>query len=230
MIMKMKFLAVLTMSVLMMGMAEMATAFEEYHYDASVVPNAASLPDGSRMFYTEVVGGTYWTVSDGKLTMNTAARKPIFFANAEWKSSLNWKIGSSNEGNSVSVRAKLSDNLSEDWGFYVIDGSYIASMTFFPGELKVKLMENDEVKIKSYSIDTLEFHTYSFSLCNGLVTYYVDGQSVFSGTAPSYSTSKKGIVIGDGAGVSRNPGGTGSFVVDDVVIRTKLQSIIASLN
>ena len=189
-----------------------------FHYDASVTPDDPSLQN---IFSTNVMGGTSWSASNGELTMNTAKLAGLWFGNSATFDRVPWKLGSSLEGNSVSVRAKLLPN-SEDWEFYVDDGSYAASVRLFPKELQLAYADGGKNTYSTYSIDTLDFHWYSFSLVNGVVKYYVDGTEVFTGAA-YLLTFDKYLVIGDGSGSDDHT--TGSFVVDEVFIKNYINNV-----
>ena len=208
--MKKQLLAGLITGLLVFGMAEMASADFYYHYDASVTPDASSLQN---VFSTNVMSGTNWSASGGELTMTTAYGAGLWFGNTTYFDSVPWQLGNNSEGNSVSLTAKLLPN-SAEWEAYVHDGSYMAHMMFNPDELRF----NHSGEYSTYALDTLVFHTYSFSLVDGLVTYSVDGAELLSGTAYSSPQNFKALVIGDGTGSSIS--GTGSFVISDVTVAT----------
>ena len=188
-----------------------AAASFSYHYDASLPPDHSSLQD---IFSTGVFTGTSWASADGELIISTAYQSGIWFGNATWYGAVSWSIGNSNEGNSVSLRAKLLPE-STDWQFYLYDGTYWAFFNFFPNEIRYHHSDG----YSSYNIDTSVFHTYSFSLMDGVVRYFIDGVEIFSGNAFA-TIHDKGLVIGDGSG--SDIGGSGSFVIDDVIIHTPL--------
>jgi hypothetical protein len=194
-----------------------------FHYDASVTPDDPSLQN---IFSTNVMRGTSWSASNGKLTMNTVKLAGLWFGNHATFDRVPWKLGSSLEGNSVSVRAKLLPN-SEDWGFYLDDGSYAANVRLFPNELQLAYADRGKNTYSTYSIDTLDFHWYSFSLVNGEVKYYVDGTEVFTGAA-YLLTFDKHLIIGDGSGSGDRT--TGSFVVDEVFIKNYINNVPTAFN
>jgi RHS repeat-associated protein len=194
-----------------------------FRYDASVKPDDPSLQN---IFSTNAMQGTSWSASDGELTMNTLKLKGIWFGNHATFDQVPWELGSSLEGNSVSVRAKLLPD-SEDWEFYLNDGSYYAHVRLFPNELQLAYADGGENTYSTYSIDTLDFHWYSFSLVNGVVKYYVDGTEVFTDAAYLYPFDKH-LVIGDGSGSGDRT--TGSFVVDEVFIKNYINNVPTASN
>jgi hypothetical protein len=200
-------MAGLAMGLLMLGLANIASASFYFHYDASVKPDDPSL---ANVFSTAVFPSTSWSASGGKLTLTTAYLQGIWFGNDSVYDPVPWQLGNSSQGNSLSMIAKLLPN-SEDWEAYILDGSYFARMRFFPGELRMNYSGGES----SFALDTLAFHTYSLSLIDGVVTYSVDGAKVFSENALAYPYGKY-LIIGDGTAPSNRT--TGSFVIDDVII------------
>jgi len=74
-------------------------------YTADVTPDDASL---QYVFSTEVQSGTSWYASGGELVMTTADNAGIWFGNDASYDPVPWQIGDDNQGNFLSVRAKLS--------------------------------------------------------------------------------------------------------------------------
>jgi hypothetical protein len=189
-----------------------------FHYDASVTPDDPSLQD---VFSTFTPPGTGWSASNGELTIETTDLSAVNFGNdGDYDyDPVPWQLGNSSEGNSVSVRAKLTPN-SEDWHLFLVDGTYEAYVRLDPEEITFGHGNGPDV----YAIDTTDFHWYSFSLVNGMVKYSIDGTDIFSGEAAFLGSipgntlipGRKWLAIGDTAGSADL--GIGSFVVDEVII------------
>lgn len=197
----------LAMGLLILCLANIASASFYFHYDASVTPDDPSL---ANVFSTAVWQETSWSASGGELTLTTARYKGIWFGNDIDDDPVPWQLGNSSQGNALSMRAKLLPS-SEDWETYILDGSYFARMRFFPGQLRMNYSGGES----TFALDTLAFHTYSLSLIDGVVTYSVDGAEVFSANALAYPYGQY-LIIGDGTAYSDRT--TGSFVIDDVII------------
>lgn len=194
-----------------------AAASFSYDYDASTIPDDPSLQN---VFSTFTPSGTGWSTSGGQLTITTTALKAVDFGNAPYDP-VPWNLGDSTEGNFLSVRSRLGNN-SQDWYVYLSDGVNEAYMNFFSGQT----LYGHSTGVDTYMLDGTAFHWYTISLLNGLVTYSIDGSQIFSGTAaltgsipgntepPHYVA----LLIGDIWGSGNR--GTGSMIVDEVLIRT----------
>ncbi len=197
--------------LLVLSMPEIVSASFYYHYDASVTPDHPSLQS---VFSTFTPTGTSWSSSDGELTITTTTLSAVGFGNFYDFDPVPWEIGSSSEGNFVSVRARLMDN-SEDWYVYLADGVHEAYVNLFP----IQVLFGHAGGHDTSTIDTTAFHLYSISLVNGQVSYSLDGTDVYSGAAKLSTLpdpSEKYLGIGDIWGFGDR--GIGSFVVDDVIV------------
>ena len=116
---------------------------------------------------------------------------------------------------SVAVKAKLLPE-SDGWEIWIYDGSYLAGIVINQNEI----LFIDNGGYNAYAIDTFSYHTYSFKIVDGIVTYYVDGNSIFSGPAKVDPQDFKNLVIGDGTAATIR--GTGSLVVDEVTVLTPI--------
>jgi hypothetical protein len=206
----------LTLAVVLMAQTAQGVIIE---YHADVEPDDSSL---QQVFSTHVGSGTSWSASGGELTMTTAPLNGVWFGNHASNDPVPWQIADSSEGNFVSIRARLEEN-SGEWGLQLMDGSHIGELALLEGEV----LYFTPLGEPSYAIDTTEYHVYSCLLKNGWVTYRVDGDVIYSGTARVLAHSKN-IIIGDDTAVSDD--GYGSMIVDEVTIETDLPTPLPSIS
>jgi len=183
-------------------------------YDASGVPDG---PAWQGIFSTQLVGSTGWGASGSELTMSNpvgGAHQVIWFGNHPTHDPVPWDLGAPEVGNFLSVRAKLAAG-SEHWHAYVIDGDYQAMWGLMDGYVNYS---TDAVNRGVYVLDTSQYHTYSFRLANGQVTYWVDGNHISTSAADPAPGSPDYLVIGDGSFTA--PTGVGTMIVDHVTIIT----------
>mgnify|MGYP006208526425 CR=1 FL=1 len=196
-----------------------------------------ALPKVGSPDWNEVVQpGASMVASSGVVTMTTANYRGVWFGNhpAASDADPSWTLGTSSQGNWLSMAAAFSSGAS-DWMAFVADGSHLARIEFLDTGCKtavacytspapfqgVRVMYKDasqaEAQYHDVAIaDMTQFHTYEFLLKNGVVSYRVDGNVVFSGAA--WNSSATSLLIGDETGVT--PSGTGAMVVRAVRMDT----------
>lgn len=196
-----------------------------------------ALPKVGSPDWNEVVQpGASMVASSGVVTMTTVNYKGVWFGNHPAASDADpaWTLGTSSQGNWLSLEAAFSSG-ANDWMAYLADGSHLARIEFLDTGCKtaaacytsptpfqgVRVMYKDasqtEAQFHDVAIaDMTQFHTYEFLLKNGVVSYRVDGNVVFSGAA--WNSSATSLLIGDETGVT--PSGTGAMVVRAVRMDT----------
>ena len=176
------------------------------YYNADQLPNSSLWED---IFSTYILGSANWTSSNGELTMTTfPGNVGIWFGNASYIFPPNWTMGSSCEGNFISVRAKLDQN-SGEWNIHLYDGQHGGFLMLYDGYITYR--DPNSVSIE-YPIDTTSYHVYSILLKDGKVRYEIDGQIIYAGIALEQISSGTLILIGDGSGSSLL--GYGKMIVD----------------
>jgi len=173
------------------------------YYDASVTPDHPSLQS---VFHTRVQDGTSWSVSNGELRMTTAYGRGIWFGNHAGLDPLPWQIADNALGNMVSARARLALN-SKEWNIILTDGTHAAMTHLMDGFSRFYIGSINGNDTLNYSLDTTTYHTYSLLLHDGQVSYYVDDQVIYSGSAYLLQ-SPKYLLVGDNTVTSLTGVGT----------------------
>lgn len=215
------------------GVSILAAAVLPAWAGATVV---TTLPTGSSAAWNEVIfSGTSMINNGSSVTLTTANTRGVWFGNHSAASDPDpaWSLGNSAQGNWLSLDASFSSG-ARDWVAYLIDGSHVAQIEFLdtncssssacysaPRYQGVTLMYRDPAQAQAQYInfaiaDMTQTHTYEFLLKNGLVSYRIDGQTVFSGSAWTASTTA--MLVGDSSGST--PTGTGSMTISAIRMDT----------
>lgn len=176
-----------------------------------------------------IFGGTQMGVSGGVLSMSTVPYQGVWFGNGSLIGhNPGWSLGGSTTGNYLSLSLSLSSD-AVDWSMYFYDLSgYYAGLTFNPAGSYANAVQHgisynykDAANQFATGFAPVDFsngfHTVEVLLKDGLISYGLDGQLLFQGSA-WYSGPTNLLVIGDGSGYS--PTGLGTMYVDSVLFDT----------
>lgn len=195
-----------------------------------------TLPTGSSAAWNEVIfSGTSMVNNGSSVTLTTANTRGVWFGHHSAAADPDpaWSLGNSAQGNWLSLDVAFSSG-ARDWVAYVNDGSHVAQIEFldtncsagsgcysaprFQGvTLTYRTPGVAQVQHMNFAIDDMtQTHTYEFLLKNGLVSYRIDGQTVFSGAA--WTSSVTGMAVGDTSGST--PNGAGSMTISAIRLDT----------
>lgn len=178
------------------------------NYDGSVTPNSPPYD-----FSTYVSGpGAHWSSDGGILHMiTTLGNNCIWFGNDRVFDPPAWLLPDNNTGTYVSYRMRVAPG-STTLYTYLRDGVRSAAVSFVTDH--VALISHPGTP-DTLHIDPTLWHDYSFFLRQQRVTYWVDGQEMYSGTATPNSSSPC-LLVGDGNCTTVL--GTGELDIDFVQI------------
>ena len=184
-------------------------------YDCSATPDT---PPWDTLFSTQLDPGTYWSVSDGELQMTTADNEGIWFGNHRTTDTPNWTPAPLDQGDTLSLRARLGPN-SEEWYTYLVDGANRGPMITFMKGFVYLSTEAGDIR---HDVDTSVYHSYAMTTEAGWMAYSIDGVEVLRASSKALGTAGRGqILVGDGQATPGPYGNeTGTFFVQEVVIKT----------
>ncbi len=197
--------------------------------DMNGVPSPSVGYSNSYPWTSVVFSHTGWSSSNGVLSMVTHPYQGIWFGNGAMIGQYpGWNLGSSSDGNYLSMTLQLSPGAA-DWGMYFYDrNGYGAYLNFNPsGCLDYSCAGQNGFEYWYQNTSTNQavgsfvswdlaatMSTFEVLLKNGQVSYALNGQLLFSGAAYQ-STTANLLVIGDGSGSTGT--GTGAMYLDQVI-------------
>ena len=193
--------------------------------------------------WTEIrFANTTFSTSASSAFLSTVQGQGVWFGNGSWYGDTpNWSLGNSAQGNHFRMTASFSGG-SVDWSAYLLDGMYQAAIQFLPSGCSdncygLPAYQGIEVFIRNelganvgqrFALDMSVAHEYEFLLKGGLVSYRVDGQTLYSGAAALVPFGGTLLVVGDGSGSTRS--GEGAMTVYGVSVdNTPTASVLSTI-
>lgn len=181
--------------------------------------------------WTEIrFADTTFSTNSTSAVLSTVQGQGVWFGSGSWYGDTpNWSLGSSTEGNHFSMTASFSGG-SVDWSAYLLDGTHEAAIQFLPsgcadncyglpGFQGIEVYVRNELGAnvgRQFALDMSVAHEYEFLLKGGLVSYRVDGVTLYSGDAAQVPFGGSLLVVGDGSGSTWS--GVGSMTVHRVSV------------
>lgn len=207
------------------------------------------LPYNNSPDWTVFVGpGTSMVSGAGQTDLATANNTGVWFGNGTvYGDTPAWRVGDATSGNHLDLTASFNSS-ARDWSAYLYDRTHYAGIEFAPTYCDGNagscygaspqagvLVTHAEAGNPSQAAFTFvpvtlgQAHRYEFLLKDGLVSYKVDGNTVFSGpayvSAPAAFIVADGLlVIGDGSGGTRT--GTGGMTVHALAFDTAPTAVV----
>lgn len=176
-----------------------------------------------------IFSGTSMLSSGGALTMTTAPVAGLWFGNASALGyNPGWDLGTNASGNYLSLTTSFSAGAA-DWDTYFYDkDGFLAGLQFnpaggygYPVQSGFNFYSATVGNVSQTTFVPFDLtdgmHTFEILLKNGLVSYSLDGSTLFSGSAWLGGVSNL-LLIGDGTGSTQT--GTGQMFVDHVLVDT----------
>lgn len=204
-----------------------------------------TLPTGSSAAWNEVIfSGTSMVNNGSSVTLTTANTRGVWFGHHSAAADPDpaWSLGNSAQGNWLSLDVAFSSG-ARDWVAYVSDGSHVAQIEFLDTDCNASAACYSAPRFQGVTLtyrtpgvaqpqymnfaiaDMTQIHTYELLLKNGLVSYRIDGQAVFSGNA--WASSSANMLVGDSSGST--PTGTGSMTISALRLDTApVENVLAS--
>lgn len=184
-------------------------------YDGSNTPDS---PTFAADWSTFVGANTSWTSDGSVLTIDgggDTGTGGIWFGNhATWDTVGTWALSGNTAGNYIEVVGKVSAAANEWSVAYLYDGTYSASIFLTDDSTLTLVTDTGPIDVP---IDATTYHAYAFTLLQGQVWYWVDGNLLHYGTAPVAAIGNKYLVLGDGAGAGI---AAGKYYVDNLTVLT----------
>lgn len=188
-----------------------------------------SLPYNNGPDWTVIVfGGTSMASNGSQTTLSTAPGVGVWFGWGAWYSDTpGWTPGDSASGNHLGLSLSLSAGAA-DWSAYFYDNQHYAAWQFNPTHCSnncygVPAQQGVQYFYASASspttlltgfvpLDLTQQHSFDLLLKNGHVSYAIDGQVIYDGSAyQSGSIGAPLLVIGDGSATTLS--GEGSMTL-----------------
>jgi hypothetical protein len=190
-------------------------------YDGTATPDSSGF---AAVFSTQVESGASWSSSGGELVLSTTTSNAIWFGLHATYDPVSWSLAPAGQGNSLSIRCKLGASSEAFHVYFADDGRQIAVVYFMAGYVMLLDADGDYVR---HDVDTSTYHSYLVSTGNTSISYSIDDVEVLNQELPAPMPQDRYLIIGDGSGPSQGPFGweTGSFYIDEAVIKTYTQCI-----